>query len=320
MIVNLLLLAAALAILFFGAEALVRGSASVALRLGLTPLVVGLTVVAFGTSAPELVVSVGAAIDGLGNIAVGNVVGSNIFNIGIILGLAALICPIPVNLAVIKLDAPVMIAAAIVMIGVLSGGTVSRPEGFLLLTALAAYTAFTIYLARRRSDPNVEQEFQQAVPSASGSALRDILMIVGGLVLLVAGSRLLVSAAVAIARVWGVSDAVIGLTIVSAGTSMPELATSVIAALRRQPDIAVGNIVGSNIFNILGILGASAAIRPMTAPGIQPFDLWVMVGFSAALFPLLYTGRKIIRSEGIVLLVAYAFYLWQLWPSSGVHP
>jgi len=154
------------------------------------------------------------------------------------------------------------------------------------------------------------------VPSASGSVLRDILMIAGGLALLVVGSRLLVSAAVSIARVWEVSDAVIGLTVVSAGTSMPELATSVIAALRRQPDIAVGNIVGSNIFNILGILGASAAVRPLTAPGIQPFDLGVMVAFSVALFPLLYTGRRMIRAEGIVLLAAYTVYLWWLWPSN----
>lgn len=316
MFVNVLLLIIALAVLFFGAEALVRGSASAALRLGLTPLVVGLTVVAFGTSAPELVVSVGASLDGLGNIAVGNVVGSNIFNIAVILGLAAVICPIPVHLAVIRLDAPVMIGVSLVMIGVLAGEGVSRVEAAGLLAALAAYAAFNVYLARKTSDVKVEQEFQQAIPVPSGSGWRDVFLIVAGLALLVAGSRLLVVSAVAVARLWGISDAIIGLTVVSAGTSMPELATSVIAALRRQPDIAVGNVVGSNIFNVLGILGASAAVAPLAAPGIDKVDLAVMVGFAAALFPLLYTGRRLLRWEGAVLLLGYGLYLWKLWPTA----
>jgi cation:H+ antiporter len=315
MLLNALYLIASLAVLFFGAEWLVRGSASAALRLGLTPLVVGLTVVAFGTSAPELVVSFGAALDGLGNIAIGNVVGSNIFNIAVILGLAAVICPIPVHLSVIRLDAPVMIGLSLLMIGALAGEGIGRAEGAGLLAALGLYTAFNVYLARRTSDVKVEQEFQQAVPAATGSVWRDIIRILAGLVLLVAGSRLLVVSAVAIARLWGVSDAIIGLTVVSAGTSMPELATSVIAALRRQPDIAVGNVVGSNIFNILGILGASALAAPLHAPGIDRVDLAVMVGFAAALFPLLYTGRRLLRWEGTLLLLAYGLYLWKLWPT-----
>ncbi len=278
MVLYIVYLLIALVALFLGAEGLVRGSSSIARRLGLTPLVIGLTVVAFGTSMPELVVSLNAALAGAGDIAVGNVVGSNIFNIGVILAIAALVCPIRVDAAVVRADAPIMIVASLALGGLLFFGDISRLAGILLFTALIGYVAWSIRAARRETSPKVEAEFAEGVPPASPAVWRDLLYLFGGLGILVAGSRLLVFSATEMARTFGVSEAIIGLTIVSAGTSMPELATSVLAALRRQADIAVGNVVGSNIFDILGIVGVSATTVPLSAPGITLLDLSVMLG------------------------------------------
>lgn len=288
-------------------------SASLALRLGWTPLVVGLTVVAFGTSMPEMVVSVNAAVAGQGDIAAGNVLGSNIFNIGVILGIAALICPIRVGLPIIRIDAPVMLAVAGLAVAVLWQQEVGRLVGLALFSGLLGYLGWTVVMARREgtNDPG---DYHEGIPGPSRSAWVDMVWILAGLVLLVIGSRLLVNGATTLARGFGISEAVIGLTIVAAGTSMPELATSVLAALRKQPDIAIGNVVGSNIFNILGILGISAIVRPLATPGIQPLDLWVMLGFSLILFPLLWTARQLVRWEGGLLLTGYAVYLAVLWP------
>jgi cation:H+ antiporter len=312
---NISLLILGLVALTFGAEGLVRGSASLAIRFGLTPLIIGLTIVAFGTSTPELVVSLGASLNDQGDISIGNVVGSNIFNIGIILGLTALLCPVKVSLQVIKKDGPIMIAVSLLSLFLITRGTISRLEGIALFTALVAYTVYSIWLAKKEVSAEIEQQFQEGVPSQSKSLYLDLLFIVGGLLLLVFGSRLLVISATDIARLIGISEAVIGLTIIAAGTSMPELATSIVAALRRQPDIAVGNVVGSNIFNILGILGVASIAKPLSATGITKLDLWVMVGFSVALLPLLYTDLKLQRWEGGLLLFGYAAYLWGLWPS-----
>jgi len=313
---NISLLILGLAALTFGAEGLVRGSASLAIRLGLTPLIIGLTIVAFGTSTPELVVSLGASLNNQGDISIGNVVGSNIFNIGIILGLTALLCPVKVSLQVIKQDCPIMIVVSLLSLFLITKGTISRLAGIALFTALVAYTGFTVWLARKGVSSEIEQQFQDGVPSQSKSLYRDLLFIGGGLLLLVAGSRLLVVSATDIARLVGISEAVIGLTIIAAGTSMPELATSIVAALRRQPDIAVGNVVGSNIFNILGILGVASIAKPLSATGITKLDLWVMVVFSIALLPFLYTDLKLQRWEGGLLLFGYGAYLWVLWTSS----
>ncbi|HUV78251.1 MAG TPA: calcium/sodium antiporter [Desulfobacterales bacterium] len=313
---NISLLILGLAALTFGAEGLVRGSASLAIRLGLTPLIIGLTIVAFGTSTPELVVSLGASLNNQADISIGNVVGSNIFNIGIILGLTALLCPVKVSLQVIKKDGPIMIAVSLLALFLITKGTISRLEGIALFTALVAYTAYSIWLAKKEVSAEIKQQFQEGVPSQSISLYRDLLFIGGGLLLLVTGSRLLVISATDIARLIGISEAVIALTIIAAGTSMPELATSIIAALRRQPDIAVGNVVGSNIFNILGILGVASIAKPLSATGITKLDLWVMVVFSVALLPLLYTDLKLQRWEGGLLLLGYGAYLWVLWPLS----
>ncbi len=306
-----LLVLVGLVLLFFGAEALVRGAATMALRLGLSSLVVGLTVVAFGTSAPEMVVSLQAAISGQGDIAVGNVVGSNIFNIGVILGLTALICPIPVHRQITRLDGPIALGVALLLPVCFSGGQLGRIEGAALVLALLLYTWMNVVLARREG-PSASTDVE--VPAVKGHFLLDVALVVVGLVLLVAGSNFLVDGAVSLARRFGVSEAVIGLTIVAAGTSLPELATSLVAAWRKQPDMAVGNVVGSNIFNLLGNLGLASLVAPLSAPGISGLDLAVMIFFSVLILPLLYTGRVLHRLEGALLLILYAGYILILWP------
>lgn len=311
---NIIFLILGFVILTLGAEGLVRGSASLAIRLGLSPLIIGLTIVAFGTSTPELLVSIRAALYNHADISVGNVVGSNIFNIGIILGVTALLCPVKVSLQVIKQDCPVMITVSFLALFLVTNGVITRLAGVVLFAALIAYISFTIWSSRKGVSAEIEQQFQDGIPSRSKSPYMDLLLIGGGLLLLAGGSHLLVVSATVIARIIGVNDAVIGLTIIAAGTSMPELATSVVAALRRQPDIAVGNVIGSNVFNILGILGMSSMIKPLSATGISKIDLWVMVAFSITLLPFMYTDLKIQRWEGGLLLLGYALYMLVLWP------
>jgi cation:H+ antiporter len=313
MILELMLLLGGIFLLFIGAEGLVRGSSALAQRLGLTPLVIGLTVVAFGTSAPELFVSITASLNGQGNIAVGNVVGSNIFNIGVIIALTAVICPIPVTLTVIKIDIPLMIGISLIAVWLINSGMLFVIPGLFLVAGLIAYVTVTLWLARREAADEHEQAFSSGAVSLSTSLYRDVFYILIGLALLVIGSRLLITSAIAIARALSVSETVIGLTIVAAGTSLPELATSVIAAVRHQPDIAIGNIVGSNIFNIMGILGITSIVAPIYTTAIGALDLWIMVILAAALLPLVWTGRKLIRWEGAMLLVLYVLYLWRLW-------
>jgi cation:H+ antiporter len=299
--------------LFFGGEFLVKGSGALALRLGVSPLVAGLTVVAFGTSSPELLVSLQATLKGEGALAVGNVVGSNIFNIGFILGLTALIFPLRVQLQILRFDAPVMIGLSLLLLWILADGAVSRAEGGMLLAGLVTYVIATVRIARRQGEnAEVTAEFEESVPKPSGTAARDLGLIVGGLVLLAVGSRLLVAGAVSIARALEVPEAIIGLTIVAAGTSLPEVAASLVAALKKEPDIALGNIVGSNIFNILGILGISAVVRPLAAPGIGAVDLWMMIAFALGLALTILTARRLDRWEGGVLLLGYCGYVGHL--------
>ncbi|GAA5480992.1 calcium/sodium antiporter [Haloferula sargassicola] len=294
-------------LLFLGAEWLVRGGAGIALRLGLTALVVGLTVVAYGTSSPELLVSVKAAWAGQPGISVGNVIGSNIFNIAVILGVASLIRPIRVQSSVIRRDAPVMLAVTLGGLAVLWDGAVSRLEGGLLLVASVVYTVWIIRAARKEA-PGEDEGLK---PLGVGRAL---FFILGGLLVLAAGSRLLVDNSIIIARALGVSEAVIGLTIIAAGTSMPELATSAVGAFRGQSDISLGNVVGSNIFNILFVLGLAAVIHPIAGAGVRGIDQAFVLGTAVVLVPLMWTGRVIGRKEGALLLVSYAAYLWLMWP------
>ena len=315
MLILLLLLLAGLLLLTLGAEGLVRGSSSLALRAGVTPLVVGLTVVAFGTSAPELVVSTKAVWVGQGGIALGNVVGSNIFNIAVILGLSAVVRPLTVHVQLIRLDMPVMIGVSLLGFLMFLDGGLSRWEAALLFLGIVGYTVHVIRKARSEHTQQVDQEFEEGVPPVQRALWMDLLYVTGGLVFLVVGARLFVQGAVDLARLWGVSEAVIGLTIVAAGTSMPELATSMVAAFRKQEDIAIGNIVGSNIFNILAILGVSGLVKPFDGGGVQPLDFYFMLGTSLLLLPLMRTGMRLNRWEGLVLLGVYGGYLVYLWPA-----
>jgi len=319
MLVSCLIILFSLGILFVGAEGLIRGSSAIAARVGISRLVVGLTVVAFGTSSPEMVVSVKAAWIGDGDIALGNVLGSNSFNIAIILGLTALICPIPVHLQIIRFDAPIALLVALALPLLLLDGVLGRIDGSLLFLGIVIYTLVNLRMARRESPSVVEAAI--GAPAADGPPASprhralDFGMIVFGLVFLVWGANLLVTHSVAIARELGVDDAVIGLTIVAAGTSLPELVTSIIAALKKQSDIAIGNVVGSNVFNILGILGCSSIIAPLQGGGIRTLDYIAVIVFTLLLLPLMFTGRKLIRTEGAILVAMYGAYLWMLWPA-----
>lgn len=315
MLVDLLFIALALLLLFVGAEGLVRASASLALRAGLSRLMVGLTIVAFGTSSPELVVSIEAALTGQGDLSVGNVVGSNTFNIGVILGLTALLCPIPVRRQIVKLDAPLALGAALLLVVLLLDGALGRVEGALLFTGILAYISMNVVLAWRQGDTSSGNSDDAPNATVSRHWGIDLAIIVGGLVVLVLGSRLLVEHAVSLANDLGISEAVIGLTIVAAGTSMPELATSLVAAIRKQSDIAIGNVVGSNVFNVLGILGLASLVSPLSAPGISTVDYVTMIVFTLLIIPLLVTGRVLHRLEGGALLALYGIYLVVVWPA-----
>lgn len=298
-----------LAGLYFGGEALVRGASRLALRLGLTPLVVGLTVVAFGTSSPELFVSLQATLKGQGDIAVGNIVGSNIGNIGAILALCAIVHPMRVAMQVLRFDMPVMLGVSVLFCGLLWDGKLGRMEGLLLIFLLVVYLITVLLLARREKEPAVAEEFLESMPALKGRLWHDLVYIAIGLVLLGVGSRFLIAGATTVARSFGMSEAVIGLTVVSIGTSLPELSASLVAAFKKEGDIAVGNVVGSNLFNMLAIGGISGAILPLTSNGVRIADYAVMLAFTLILLPFMKTGFAVKRWEGVVLLVTYVGYL-----------
>jgi cation:H+ antiporter len=303
-----------LLVLTLGAEALVRGASRVALLAGISPLVVGLTVVAMGTSAPELVVSVKAGLAGSPDIAVGNVVGSNVFNVLFILGASALVTPLVVARQIVRLEVPIMIGVSILMWGMAVDRRVSFADGAVLVVLMVGYTAWTIGRSRREVAALREASGGHERPTLAKVAV-GLGMVAGGLVLLVLGARWFVDGSVALARSLGVSDLVIGLTIVAAGTSMPEVATSVVASLRGERDIAIGNVVGSNIFNVLGILGVSAMVSPgglVVASAAVDFDVPVMTAVAVACLPIFLTGYGIGRLEALVFLGYYAAYVGYL--------
>ncbi len=315
---TLILFLVGLAFLVAGAEALVRGAARLASAMGISPLVIGLTVVAFGTSSPELAVSVHAGLSGQVDISLGNVVGSNIFNILFILGVSAAIAPLIVSQQLVRLDVPIMIGTAVLILLLGIDGKISRLDGALFVLGGLGYTAFLIHQSRKNSTTLHEDHNQHLSNLRSKSVYQWIVncgLIVGGLALLVIGSRWLVHGAVAIAKAIGAGELIIGLTIVAAGTSLPEVATSVIASIRGERDIAVGNVVGSNIFNILVVLGfsglvASEGIKVSTAA--MRFDIPVMIAASIACLPIFFTDNMIARWEGILFLgyyIAYTLYL-----------
>ncbi|MFN2322021.1 MAG: calcium/sodium antiporter [Trueperaceae bacterium] len=315
MILDALLLAVGLAVLIGGAEVLVRGASRLALAVGLTPLVVGLTVVAFGTSAPELAVSIGAGRAGLDGLALGNVVGSNVFNVLFILGLTAVIAPLVVARQLVRLDVPVMIGASALVVALAADGRIGPLDGALLAVGLVAYLGWLLYAGRRpKSEATTGNRAGAAVVAPARPRARlavDLGLVAGGLVLLVLGSRWLVDGATGVAGALGVSDLIVGLTIVAAGTSMPEVATSVVATLRGQRDLAIGNVVGSNVFNLLGILGIAALATPggLAVPAaVSAFDVWVMLAVAVVCLPIFVSGLGIARWEGVVLLVGYVAY------------
>ncbi len=293
---------AGLALLYFGAEWLVKGGSAIAQRCKIPPLVIGLTLVAFGTSAPELFVSADAAIKGMGDMSVGNVVGSNICNIVLILGLSAIITPLSVNPAFFKRDIPLMVGSSIA-VAVLCGcfGGIGRIAGAVLLTGLLVNTWLGIRDGRRE-----RQEDQPSAPALRTATA--CIAVAGGLAALVAGSKLLLSSAVFLSARLGIPDEIVALTVVAVGTSLPELATSVVAAINGEKDIAVGNVIGSNVFNVLGILGISALLAPVRCPGIDLVDLSMMVFTGVILWPIMKTGHRISRREGCVLLAIYIGY------------
>ena len=303
-------------LLYFGAEGLVRGSASLATRLGISPLVAGLTIVAFGTSAPELSVSLSSALGGHPDIALGNVVGSNIFNIAVILGIAALIQPLQIHLSVIRRDIPVMIASSAIAFALIVSGGVSRLAGIGLVLGLVLYIYSTIRSGKKEATNHTVGASIDALPLISKHWAIDLVILLAGMGVLLLGSQLFVGGATSLAQALGVSDAVIGLTIVAVGTGLPELATSVVAALRRQTDIAIGNVVGSNIFNVLCVLGVTATVSPISASGIELRDASVMLVLGILLLPVALTNLKINRAEGAVFIGIYAIYVYLLWPSS----
>ena len=315
-----------LALLVVGAELLVRGAASIAVAAGVSPLVVGLTIVAFGTSSPELAASLAAAGAGQPALALGNVIGSNIFNILLILGLAAAITPLAVDRQLLWLDVPVMIAVSLAAWGLAADGRIGRVEGAGLLAVVAGYTIVLARISRRVPD-SVEREYAAEVGTRATASpavwIRSSVAVLGGLVMLVFGARWLVDGAVAIARSLEVSELVIGLTLVAGGTSLPELATSAVAAFRGHRDIAVGNVVGSNVFNLTMVLGTSALVstRSLEVPSDAiMFDLPAMVVAAVVCWPLFLTGRTVARWEGGALLCGYLAYAAWLALRSGAAP
>ncbi len=305
---NLLLLAAGVGLLYVGGEGLVRGGVGLGRRFGLSPLVIGLTIVSCGTSSPELAASLAAVLAGSPSIAVGNVIGSNIANLGVVLGVTALVWPLSGSARSLGRDTAVMLAVSLGLFALVRDDLVSRAEGFLLLAALVLY--LTVLFALSRRNRRVGKKIATAVPPVLGSAWRGVTLVLGGTALLVLGARLLVTGAVGIAHALGVSERVVGLTMVAFGTSLPELAASLVAALRHHSEIVFGNLLGSNVFNILLILGGTAAVRPVAAPWVElrP-DLLVMVGFAILAPVLLFSNGRVSRWEGGLLLLAYGGYV-----------
>ncbi len=317
-----LLAFAGLGFLVLGAELLVRGASALARAVGLPSLIIGLTIVAFGTSAPEFAVSLKASLGGQTDIAVGNVVGSNTFNVLFILGISALIVPLTVSSQLVRLDVPVMIGVSVLTWILAADGVVSRWDGMLLLAGIMAYTSLLIRLGKKQQIPSVQPGPEEIAKPRRGRLLVPLVLVLLGLVLLVLGARWLVQGAVELARLLGVSELIIGLTIVAGGTSLPELATSVVAGIRGERDIAVGNIVGSNIFNIMAVLGTSAAASPggvdVSRTALH-FDVPIMVAVALACLPIFFTGGRISRWEGVLFLGYYLAYLTYLFLGASHH-
>lgn len=305
-ITDIALVAVGIALVLWGADKMTAGAVSVAARLGVPQIVIGLTIVAVGTSAPELFVSLASAIKGTPDIAVGNVVGSNIFNTLAIVGAAAVVAPLIIAAKTIKVDLPISVAAGVALLVLSLDGDISRLDAIILLILFAGFIAYTLRRARKGG------EVDEAATGVPLTGVRAALFIVGGLACLVFGSDLFVSGAKGVARAMGVSDAVIGLTVVALGTSLPELATSVVAARKGNSSIAIGNVIGSNVFNILMILGVTGAVSPMRIDGVGVVDMAVMAAGGLIMWLFCFTKRTVERWEGAAMLAAYVAYVGYL--------
>jgi cation:H+ antiporter len=314
-----------LAILIGGGELVVRGASGLASSLGLSPMVIGLTVVAFGTSAPELAVALGATVGGSPDVAVGNVVGSNIYNILLILGIAALIRPLAVSHRLVRFDVPLVIAVSVLLWILVLDGTLAVLEGMLLVALLAGYLVYSLRVGRQppaRPSPGEGREIASS-GAATVSRARAAAVFLAGLIVLVIGAQLVVSGASAVARSFGVPELVVGLTIIAIGTSLPELVTSAVAAFRGERDLAIGNVMGSNLFNILGILGLTAIITGdglAVAERVRAFDIPVMTLVALACLPLLFTGHQVRRWEGALFVTYAVVYTTYLVLDASGHP
>ena len=304
-----------LVLLYFGANWLVQGAITLALHLGLSPLIVGLTVVALGTSVPEALVSIQAAIGHQGGIALGNVIGSNILNIALILGLSAFLNPLKVDSHLVKADVPLLAGATFMLVVLLEDFHISRMEGAFLLLCILGYVAGNIMTVKRTSPEENKIEGVELPEDHNKNLWRAISFLFIGLIALAFGSNFLVTGAVDLARIFGLSAALIGLTIVSIGTGTPEMATALMAAYRKRSDLAIGNAVGSNLFNIMFVLGIAALVAPLDGNGISSVDLYVMLGVTILLLPTVWTGRILDRKEGFLFLAIYVGYLYHLWPA-----
>ena len=311
----LLYIVSGLVMLYFGADWLVKGAITLALHLGLSPLIVGLTVVALGTSVPEALVSVQAAIGHQGGIALGNVVGSNILNIALILGLSALIRPLKVDSRLVKADVPLLVGSSFMMVVLMEDFHISRMEGAFLLLCVVGYVVGNIMSVKKTSPEWDEIDGLEIPEDPSKTLHRDIGLLILGITTLGFGANFLVTGAVDLARLLGLSEALIGLTIVSIGTGTPELATALMAAYKKTPDLAIGNAVGSNLFNIMFVLGLAGLVAPLDGTGISSVDLYVMLGVTILLLPTVWTGHVLDRKEGFLFLAIYVSYIYYLWPA-----
>lgn len=321
---NLMMTIGGLALLLFGGEVLIRGAVGLAKRVGISPFIVGLTIIGFGTSAPEVVVSVDAALSGSPGIAVGNVIGSNIANILLIVGSAALFVPLAIHPDALKRDGTMMAFATVLFIAIALMGTATWYHGVVSIIVLVAYLTYSVCSDRQRNDATAQLHRDKGEQLQSGLPDKVWVMLLAlgiGLAALVAGSRFAVIGASAIAREAGISEEVIGITLVAFGTSLPELATAMVAAARKQADVCIGNVIGSNIFNLLGITGAAAIAAPLPfAASVVSFDIWVLLAVTVLFMWFMLTGRRIQRWEGAVLLLLYFSYISLHFLPGGILP
>jgi cation:H+ antiporter len=314
MLISVFYILASLILFYFGSSWLVKGSSVLAVKVGISPLVAGLTIVAFGSSAPALFISGNAALAGHGNIAIGNIIGSNMFNICVVLGISAIVAPLKIKLRLLKLMIPALIISTIGFMIVFSDRQISRIESVALLCGILLYTILIVVFARREKDKEDIYEHSNSVTNEEIKWYWSAGKMILGIATLVVGSELLLKGSITLASLLGVGETIIGITVIASGTSVPILISSVVAVKRKKYDVATGNVIGANIFNILGITGISGLISPLSAIAISNIDLYIMLGFTMFLIPFLRKSYILKRDEGIFMIILYLMYMFYLWP------